>query len=202
MSQQENLTEDQKTKLIGLHLAEYQALTTRASYWMVLQISLLPAVPVYILLTYQAYQVSNSSRAKQLLIWSTLAVLHLVALLWTNMMLEQFALVRYIECYLRPRIKDAINTHRFWLYEPYLVKHRPINPSVGNYSIAILSFVVMGMLLTCRLLSDFSRWDAGGLIVNLALSAVVFKWSHKIGQIQRYWAECDTALVQEIDDLR
>jgi hypothetical protein len=30
------------TALLQLHIAEYQALTTRASYWIVLQVGLLP----------------------------------------------------------------------------------------------------------------------------------------------------------------
>jgi hypothetical protein len=165
---------------------------------MVMQVGLLPAVPVYIVLAYQAYQWSGSPRAKPILIWSTLLLLQFVALLWANMMLEQFALVKYIECYLRPQLKGILRTDVFWTYEPYLVKHRPIRPVWGNYSMAGLGFIVTTVLVAFRI-PEFSLWDVVGVVMNLALLLILWNLSSKIGKLQRQWAECDKLLVGQLD---
>jgi hypothetical protein len=182
--------------LIQLHLAEYQALTTRASYWIVLQFSLLPAVPVYIVLAYQAWQ-SGSIKIKEIVVWSTLAVLQLVAMLWSNTMLEQFAIVKYIECYLRPQIGKEL----FWGYEPYLVKHRAIKSTWGNYSIPSLGLIVLVIILIPRF-HEFSLWDAGGVTINLILLAILWNFSFKISKMQRIWSNFDEALVQKLEEVR
>jgi hypothetical protein len=182
--------------LIQLHLAEYQALTTRASYWIVLQFSLLPAGPVYIVLAYQAWQ-SGSIKIKEIVVWSTLAVLQLMAMLWSNTILEQFAIVKYIECYLRPQIGKGL----FWGYEPYLVKHRPIKSTWGNYSIPTLGLIVLVIILITRF-NEFSRWDVGGVTINLILLAILWNLSFKISKMQREWSTFDKNLVQKLEEDR
>lgn len=182
--------------LMQLYLAEYQALTTRASYWIVLQFSLLPAVPVYIVLGYQA---SSSIKTKEIVIWATLAVLHLLAILWANTMLEQFSIVKYIECYLRPQIRKGLATDRFWIYEPYLIKHRPIKPKWGNYSIPALGLIVLAIIIAVRF-PEFSRWDAVGAIINLGMLGILWNFSYKISKIQREWSEHDKPLVQKLEE--
>lgn len=183
--------------LMQLYLAEYEALTTRASYWIVLQFSLLPAVPVYIVLGYQA---AGSIKTKEIVAWATLAVLHLLAILWANTMLEQFSIVKYIECYLRPQIRKGLTTDKFWIYEPYLIRHRPITPKWGNYSIPGLGLIVITIIITMRL-HEFSRWDVVGVIINLVMLVILWKLGYKIGKLQRDWAERDKPLVDELEEI-
>ena len=196
--QNENSPEEWRSgTLIQLHIAEYNALTTRASYWMVMQFSLLAAGPAMGVLAYYLYQVTGSMRTKVLILWMTLAVLQLVAMLWANMMLEQFALVKYIECYLAPQIRKTIASESFWLYETYLLKNRPLNPALGNYSMAGAALAAIAILFLVRV-AEFSRWDAVGSTTNILLLTVLCVLSHQIGRIQRDWAKCDKLLIQQL----
>jgi hypothetical protein len=184
--------------LLQLHIAEYEALTTRASYSMAMQAGLIALAPGFAVLDYYLYQVLASAQGKSLISWGTVFVLHLVALIWANMMLEQFSMVRYIECYLRPRIQDTVGDERFWLYEPYLIKHRPVNTIWGHYSMVGTSLMVLATLVLIRLKS-FSRWDAGGLAINAALLIILFRMSKGIPKLQRAWTKCNQRLMPLVD---
>ncbi len=188
------IEEPNSAALIQLHIAEYEALTTRASYWMVMQFGLLSAAPAIPVLGYYLHQVWSSAKVKTMVGWTTVAVLQLVAMLWANMMLEQFALVKYIECHLRPQIELLSGSSNFWLYEPYLVRHRPINPTWGNYSMAGATAVVLIVFVLVRF-SEFSQWDCLGLVINLGCLFILYLMSKRIGMIQRAWAECDQHLL-------
>src|SRR5438045_9772047 len=120
--------------LLHLHLAEYQALNNRGSYWIVLQYGLMAVVPVYIGIACQAWNL-DSIKAKEAVTWATLASLQFVGLLWAMTMLQQFAIVKYQECYLRPLIMVDLKptTDRFWGYEPHLVKRRPNSVNWGHF---------------------------------------------------------------------
>src|SRR5438105_2348697 len=127
---------------IQVYVAEYQALTTRASYWIILQAGLMPVVPIYLALSIEVWK-SNVVR-KEIVIWSALAGLQVIALVWSQSLCEQFAAVRYIECYLRPLIRRVVHTDLFLGYEPYLTKYRPTNPDIWAITLPILgSFVLV-----------------------------------------------------------
>lgn len=198
-SQSKKSVEDERDNaLIQAHLVEYQALTNRVSYWIVLQISLLPVVPVYVVLGYQAWQ-SGAIRTKELAVWVTFALLQLVAMLRAHALLELYSVVKYIECYLRPPMRKELHTDSFWSYEPYLVKHRAINTAWGSFSLPFLGSLVFVVLLLVRL-HEFSWWDAGGLFINLALLVALWNFSYKAKEIKRDWSECDKLLAQRLKD--
>src|SRR5258708_2627795 len=121
--------QEQRIALTQLHIAEYQALTTRSSYWIILQASLLPAVPIYLALASQV--VSKNVMRKEIYVWGALAGLQLIAILWANVLAENYAAVNYIERYLRPLAEDTVRTTLFWGYEPYLTRHRPTKRHLG-----------------------------------------------------------------------
>lgn len=187
-----------ESPLIKLHIAEYEALTTRASYSMTMQAGLIAVAPAFAVLGYYLYQVLASTKAKSLIGWGTVFVLHLVALIWANMMLEQFSMVKYIECFLRPRIEELVGSDEFWLYEPYLIKHRPVNTLWGHYSMVGTSFVVLATLVLIRF-DNFSRWDAAGLALNATFLIILFRMSKGIPKLQRQWTKCDEHLLSLVD---
>src|SRR5205085_5924308 len=161
---------DRIAALNQLHIAEYQALTNRASYWIVMQFGLLPVVPAYLVLAIYAWP---QITIKEILIWITLAGLQVIALLWTQALSELYRAVRYIECYLRPRIREGIDTYRFWGYEPYLINHRTTYR--WEFLYPILGSIFIAIILTIRLLQNFSwRWDGSGLLLNLMLLTILW----------------------------
>jgi hypothetical protein len=198
MKTTENVRASDSAILIQLHIAEYAALTTRASYWMVMQFGLLTAAPAIPVLGVYLHQMMSSAKAKSLVAWTTFVVLQVVGMLWANMMLEQFALVKYTECLLRRRIEALCQSADFWLYEPYLVRHRPVNPRWGNYCMVGAAIFVLAAFVLARF-STFSRWDALGLIANMICMAILFLMSKQIAAIQRSWAECDQHLLPLVE---
>src|SRR6266446_9227898 len=69
-SSDSDLAHSQVGALIQLHTSEYQALSTRASYWIVLQVGLLPLIPLYLAMATQVWQYGPS--IKRVVIWTTL----------------------------------------------------------------------------------------------------------------------------------
>jgi hypothetical protein len=190
--------DEQSATLIQLHIAEYNGLVNRGSYFMTLQFGLIVSVPAIALLAYYLYQLPSSARVRSLTGWATIAVLQILGIVWANMMLEQFALVRYIECVLRPEVEQVTGETQFWLYEPYLIKNRPLNPVWGNYSVAG-SVVVALIIFALIRFSEFSRWDALGLVMNLGCLIALSLMSSKIGKIQSDWAKCDQHVLAVIE---
>jgi hypothetical protein len=140
---EEKLTEkDRIDFLTQLHIAEYQALTTRASYWIVLQFSLLPVVPIYLALAAQVWE--SHAIVKEVVIWGTVAGVQLVAIVWVHTLLDMFAIVKYLELYLRPLVKNVVDTNKlFWGYELYLIGKRPTPAVWGEIGIPFLTFIVL-----------------------------------------------------------
>ncbi len=194
----ESLAEDERNALLQLCLAEYQALTTRCSYWIVLQIGLLPVVPVYLVLAVTVWQ--SGVIIREVVLWTTLAGLQLIALLWAQTMIEQFAIVKYIECYLRRILETVVDGDLFWGYEPYLVMHRPVKSIYGGLSVPFLIVVVLAVTLICRL-KEFSRWDFCGVVVNLMLLVIVCWSTYTAGKLQREWSKSDKMLAQKLDEM-
>lgn len=192
-----DLSEIERRAIVQLCIAEYQALTTRGSYWIVLQIGLLPVVPVYLVLAVTVWQ--SGVIIKEVVVWATLLGLQLIALLWAQTMLEQFAIVKYIECYLRMLVETVVPSAHFWGYEPFLVSHRPMPPLIGFLSIPFLIGVVLIVTVACRI-GGFSKWDLAGLIVNVALMLLVVCSVYKAWKIQREWSKSDRSLAEEITD--
>src|SRR5437868_4189465 len=94
--------------LIQLHIAEYQALTTRGSYWIILQASLIPIVPIYLALAVEVWK--SGTIVREVVIWIAVAGLQLIGIVWGQTLVEGYNVVRYIECYLRPLIDKEVGT--------------------------------------------------------------------------------------------
>jgi hypothetical protein len=185
-----------EASVVQLHIAEYQALTTRGSYWLVLQISLLPVVPIYLGLAAQVLQ--SGLLVKEVVVWVTVAGLELIGIVWAQIMLEHYTAVKYIEFYLRPMVENLVDSKMFWGYEPHLVKHRPISQRFADASIPLLGLIVFGITLTIRF-RDFSRWDIGGVILNLMLLWLLWKQNQVAQRVRREWSASTTELAQRLE---
>jgi hypothetical protein len=190
--------QERRAALNQLHVAEYQALTTRSSYWIILQASLLPAVPIYLALAVQVW--SANVMRKEIVVWGALAGLQLIAILWANVLAENYAAVNYIERYLHPLAEDTVGPALFWGYEPYLTLHRPTKRYLGELFIPALGVLVL--LATCYVrFSAHTRWDVCGSIVNAVLLYFLVRKSLKAVKIIREWSEFDTDRARRLEML-
>src|SRR5437762_8400043 len=109
--------------MINLHIAEYQALTTRCTYWITMHFALLSVIPIYLTVV-AAIWFSHSSIDRRLLFWGSGLMLQTLGWIWMQTQGEQYLAVLYMEQVLRPSIHRLVNEAQFWCYEPYLARMR------------------------------------------------------------------------------
>ena len=140
--------------LINLHIAEYQALTTRCTYWITMHFALLSVIPIYLTVV-AAIWFSGSSIDRRLLFWGSGLILQTLGWIWMQTQGEQYLAVLYMEEVLRPAVKRVINKNQFWCYEPYLAKLRVstsfsplISPSNWEFPpVVIATLMVVGAFI-------------------------------------------------------
>ena len=173
---------DSNVLLIQLHVAEYQALTTRATHFITLMSSIWALVLVFVALAAHV----RRSFPLPILLWGSGVVLQTMMIFWMQFLTEQYQIVRYVEAQLRPLIQSVVGDALFWQYEPWLSKGRTKAPILWEYSVALGVTLAMTYVIITSL--PFSAWDYGGLTVNLGLlCAVVFKTSAAIKTRHRFF---------------
>jgi hypothetical protein len=81
-------SEDKASELImGIHIAEYQALTTRCSYWITLQYAALTVILVYLSV---AATLWSSSLDRRLFFWVSSLFLQVIGYFWMQTQGEQY----------------------------------------------------------------------------------------------------------------
>jgi hypothetical protein len=121
MQDQHPLEQRNPATLIQLHIAEYQALTMRNTYWITMQYFLWPILIGLIGLVTQLHNPFDPA----LRIWGIAIVIEVVVVAYYAATLEQYSNVRYIETELKPSISVLVGPESFWGYEPYLKASRP-----------------------------------------------------------------------------
>jgi|GEM_PF-3930943 len=180
-----DLEERDATNLISLHIAEYQTLTTRGTYWITLHVALISLVPV--ILTAVVFIWTNSSIDRRLLFWGL-----------------------YIEKVLRPAVNELITPSRFWWYEPFLIKLRSSSsnpqfiPALWEFPIAIIATVLVPIILFHSYEHENSMILAGllgwcGLILYLLFLAFIWEKSITVRKIRAEFSDKATASIETAD---
>ena len=154
-------------KEIDIHIAEYNALTTRCTYFINIQNILLTALIAWIVVIGTIW----NSNFEYILTWSFLLGCHIIALINVNFSYEHYNIVRYIERDLKPKIKKLIANEIFWNYESYLVEERKNNNIwiiVFEYLAVILSVLTIITICIFRI-PHWVRLDFFGFSLNILL---------------------------------
>jgi hypothetical protein len=198
--------------LIYLHLAEYQTLTTRCTYWITMQYAALTVILVYLSF---AASLWNSVTDRRLLYWGSALILQAIGLFWMQIQGEQYTAILYIERVLRPALSQAVHASQFLCYEPFLARirkmHRSIptvNPELYEIPIPTVATVIVLSALVHALQSNGSRPLLGiggwlGLILNLLLLLLQWKRAIEVRRIRLAFsksalgADCDLRGITE-----
>jgi len=108
---------------LDVHLAEYEALTMRVTYWITLQYATYAIAAGYLGFVVQAWRVVPSVT----LAWASMFVLQLLAWAFLHTTYEIFTNVDYVEKHLKVKIKPLVESgaaYSFWEYEPLLAVRR------------------------------------------------------------------------------
>jgi hypothetical protein len=106
---------------LDLHIAEYEALMTRNTYWTTIQFSVAPAIAIYLtllVLAWEAIKIVNpaadSAVYEKHLLWLSLLGAELFVLAGYNCVYEIYNNVRYVEKHLRPEIDKLVASPHYW----------------------------------------------------------------------------------------
>ncbi|HEY1525731.1 MAG TPA: hypothetical protein VGH51_05790 [Candidatus Angelobacter sp.] len=168
-----------KNALVNLHVAEYEALMTRNTYWLTIQFSTAPAIAIYFTLLATAWstigivQPVRAIALQKSILWIGILGAELFVIAGYMCLYEIYNNVRYVESHLRPVIEALMPGCDFWMYEKFLAKHRGFGALANEWwaiGLTLGAFVVIAFR---------SRpWDAmdflcflGGIIVAAVMVA-------------------------------
>lgn len=169
--------------LIHIHIAEYQALTTRSTYWILIQSALWPMLILFITLVAQVYKESDS----RWLVWVSVVIVETVVFQYYASLLEQYRNIVYIEQRLRPLMVQTIGKTSFWQYESWLADQRGNGPHWWEYGPLVIpaGSIIIGIVLRHQ---GALRWDWGdwiGVCVSIAGGYVTWQQARNSHRIRK-----------------
>lgn len=175
MSNHSRSRSENEVVIINLHVAEYQALTTRNTYLVTLQFSLWPVLLLFLTLVSQVWNsipkepnTPTPDQAHRVLVWSTAAALQLIGAAWVQLAWEQLSNLIYIEEHVRSDISHSLVGSKFWQYEVFLAKQRG-SAFVGDYWLTVGTIVLIPLLIVFAM--PFMWIDYIGLGASMFLCA-------------------------------
>jgi hypothetical protein len=140
----------QSSYLIQLQIAEYNALTTRNTYLITLQYSLLPVLLIYVPLLIALRHQFKTPIKRTILLWGGFAGALLLAHLWAEDLWQQFNNIRYIEDKLRPEVTVMVGNPGIWCYEPFLNHQRGDSFQWWEWATPVVAAAVFILLVVYR----------------------------------------------------
>lgn len=169
---------------IQLHLAEYNALTTRCTYFTNIQNVLLTAVVIWVtggLLVSWNYQPAFIFR------WGILFGMQIIGIISALLFYEENKIIRYLESELKPTIKRLIGSGHFWKYQIFIAKQRSDKFVIWEYSGVIIGGAVVAVIAITRL-SNWEIEDFVGLSCNIILLVIyMVMTSYAVKTRKQFW---------------
>lgn len=185
-------THDPSQLLLQVHLYEYQALTTRATYYVVMSTAIWPLIFFYLGFLTTIWQRMSGEQSTEyafpLMVWGGGIGAQLALTIWTFLVCEQYKMVLYVERELRPLVHDLVRTPDFWLYEQKLRGRTPLLKWL-ELQTELWVFILMVAAVVIRILTShqFSEWDWIGLTLNLVVLVALILLAISAGKIRHKW---------------
>jgi hypothetical protein len=179
---------------VQLHIAEYQALTTRATYFITLMGSVWPVLLIFFGLILQGQLWNILPPA--LLIWGSGVIIQISLFVWAQLLFEQYMIVRYTESELRRRVAAILGNSAFWEYEQFLTRQRGKVSTWWEFSICGGIMVAIGWTATFRWRVLGSKWDLIGIVANGLLAVIHIVRTVDIVRTRRGWERCEDHVIK------
>jgi len=174
MTMNEEVTNIIDNKEIELHIAEYEALINRATYYINIQFILLSALIAWIVVIGQIWK----TNLEYILNWALIIGAQIIAIINANMLWENYCIISYIETELKPEIQKIINKKTFWGYEVFLSKLRKTKTAKNTMKFMdFIGSLIALIIIIATIIYRFPNWvvwDWFGLILNLLLFVALF----------------------------
>lgn len=169
--------------LIQLHIAEYQMLTTRCTYWSIMPTALWPIlIGILLLMT----QVQAIIKNREILGWGAAIFVQIVVLIHYWTVTDYYQVVYYIENKLRQNINAVIGEQKFWEYESYLKSIRTNEPLVWEYWPLMIS-ILATVSATIFLFPPFIWINFTGFIICVFGNYFSIKKAIGLSSIRKRW---------------
>lgn len=162
---EQGLTDEAADHLeLQLHIAEYNALTTRGTYLINIQVVLLLGMVSWLGITAVFFDNSHP-----LAPWIIILVGQVIGVIATWLLLEEHNIVLYLETTLRPRINKISSFRFYWQYESFLTARRAKTYVSIEFIASIFAALGIAWVITRR----YGLWNTKDLI-GLVLNMIVF----------------------------
>lgn len=162
--------------LVQLRIAEYQALTTRITYWITIQYSIGGAIAVAVVDFLKP--LPSGIRESALHVWSVVLVIEALVGAFNYTLYEIMSDSEYLENELARKIRTGLPGERdFWEYERFR-RHKNVYAPEGMY-------LLMGLCVSAPYIAllYFRPWDRAGIdAVCTVLSVAIAAWSFHIAR--------------------
>jgi hypothetical protein len=144
----------QPSDLLQLHVAEYNALTTRNTYMITLQYSLMPVFLIYVPLMIALRHRMKDKIRRELVLWGGFAGVLLLGHFWAEDLWQQFNNVKYIETQLRHEINQLTHGSRYWCYEHVLAIQRGTGLVWWEWGAPVVALVLLILIVVYKQVED------------------------------------------------
>jgi hypothetical protein len=178
---------------MDLHIAEYVALTNRATYFINIQNILLTVLVTWIIVIATFLNNTQSEKFSKFefffICWGSLMGAHLIAIINAIFSDKNYTIVKYIENNLKKKVDIIIKSYPkknvketegkeegFWEYETFLINGRNKARNVGVLAVEYLAVILSIIIFSGITFYRFKNWgylDWLGFIINLGLLIVL-----------------------------
>lgn len=170
---------------VQLHIAEYNALTTRCTYFTNIQNVLLTAVVIWVtagLLVSWHYEPAYVFR------WGILFGMQVLGIISAELFNEENKIIRYLESELKPLLADLIGNKAFWNYQFFIKKQRSDKYEVWEFTGVLIAVAVSALIAITRVSEGWGIGDFVGLGANVVLTVIygVMTW-YAVDTRHKFW---------------
>jgi hypothetical protein len=156
---------------LQLHIAEYNALTTRCTYWLTMLNATWPLLVFVLALAAQLEKIV----ARPWLLWFASLSIQFIVYGYFHIIGENHTAVYYMEHVLRPLILSESVGDDFWQYESFVKGHRPTPPGIWEYGPLFFSLgshsLATWFSAPFPITQYIAPWLAGVLFVSITVKA-------------------------------
>lgn len=161
-------TDKAKDRILQIHLAEYQAVSSRATTLLTVNSGIL-AVVIGIVGLGVSLWYGKDYRPNNIIFWSLLFITQMLEFIWLTILYEILSNAYYIESVIKPKLAELVGAKDYLLYEAFIQrlpgKRFEIILEMG------VAFIVPFLLAKSSSIlgSDFKESDYIGLMANLVI---------------------------------
>lgn len=136
------------TAKLQVHLAEYEALTMRCTYWLAFLVPIWAAMIGFLTLVAIAWK----SIYPVVLLWGTPLGAQGIVLMWFQTIEEQYRAIAYIQEDLKPKVAYLLGSSDFWRYEATSAGRSDPLTWWGEWLCPAITYLVLILLLLVSIL--------------------------------------------------